>query len=58
MMIIHELTSEIEGTFARVWLSCLAGSRKEGQKVFALKILRKADSKPPQPGFCYRLKLI
>ena len=32
------------GTFARVWLSCLAGSPKEGQKVFALKILRKVDS--------------
>ena len=33
------------GTFARVWLSRLAGSPKEGQKVFALKILRKVDSK-------------
>jgi len=33
------------GTFARVWLACLAGSPKEGQKVFALKILRKTDSK-------------
>ena len=32
------------GTFARVWLASLAGSRKEGQKVFALKILRKVDS--------------
>ncbi|KAL2043949.1 hypothetical protein N7G274_003469 [Stereocaulon virgatum] len=31
------------GTFARVWLTCLAGSPKEGQKVFALKILRKVD---------------
>ena len=32
------------GTFARVWLSCLAGSQKDRQKVFALKILRKVDS--------------
>ncbi|KAL9077519.1 MAG: hypothetical protein Q9161_000365 [Pseudevernia consocians] len=31
------------GTFARVWLSRLAGVPKEGQKVFALKILRKVD---------------
>ncbi|KAL9130150.1 MAG: hypothetical protein Q9217_001585 [Psora testacea] len=31
------------GTFARVWLACLADSPKEGQKVFALKILRKTD---------------
>ncbi|KAL8902942.1 MAG: hypothetical protein Q9207_004265 [Kuettlingeria erythrocarpa] len=33
------------GTFARVWLTCLAGgSRKSNEcKVFALKILRKAD---------------
>ncbi|KAL6718841.1 cytochrome c oxidase subunit 1 [Lecanora helva] len=31
------------GTFARVWLACLAGSPKDGQKVFALKILRKVD---------------
>ena len=32
------------GTFARVWLACLAGTAKEGQKVFALKVLRKVDS--------------
>ncbi len=38
------LTNFRLGTFARVWLACLAGSRKEGQKVFALKILRKVDS--------------
>ncbi|KAL9103192.1 MAG: hypothetical protein Q9163_001758 [Psora crenata] len=31
------------GTFARVWLACLADSPKEDQKVFALKILRKTD---------------
>ena len=35
----------LSGTFARVWLSCLAGSSKEGQKCFALKILKKVDSK-------------
>lgn len=34
------------GTFARVWLSSLAGGSKENKdKVFALKILRKTDSK-------------
>ena len=38
------------GTFARVWLSRLAGSPKEGQKVFALKILRKVDSKYTIPS--------
>lgn len=35
----------LSGTFARVWLSCLADSSKEGQKCFALKILKKVDSK-------------
>ena len=35
------------GTFARVWLARLAKPSKEDQdKVFALKILRKIDSKP------------
>ncbi|MCJ1349231.1 hypothetical protein MMC31_007467, partial [Peltigera leucophlebia] len=36
---------KMEGTFARVWLSSLAGSNSEKDKgkVFALKILRKAD---------------
>ncbi|KAL8694113.1 MAG: hypothetical protein Q9218_001166 [Villophora microphyllina] len=35
------------GTFARVWLACLAGSSHNANecKVFALKILRKSDSK-------------
>lgn len=35
------------GTFARVWLACLAGSSHNPSecKVFALKILRKCDSK-------------
>ena len=35
------------GTFARVWLACLANAPKDNQKVFALKILRKADSEWP-----------
>lgn len=41
----------IVGTFARVWLSSLAGSNSEKDKgkVFALKILRKADSKIMMP---------
>lgn len=41
------LTMVCLGTFARVWLSCLKGAPREGhsQKVFALKILRKVDSK-------------
>lgn len=34
------------GTFARVWLARLAGASKQDKdKVFALKILRKIDSK-------------
>ncbi|KAL8706173.1 MAG: hypothetical protein Q9201_000751 [Fulgogasparrea decipioides] len=38
------------GTFARVWLACLAGSSHNADecKVFALKILRKSDSKRAQ----------
>lgn len=38
------------GTFARVWLACLAGSSHDPNecKVFALKILRKSDSKETQ----------
>lgn len=36
------------GTFARVWLARLANSSKQDrEKVFALKILRKVDSKHP-----------
>ena len=40
-----KLTSTPSGTFARVWLSALAGSPKGSQKVFALKILKKVDGK-------------
>lgn len=43
------LNSMLIGTFARVWLTCLAGSPKDHHKVFALKILRKTDSKLPKP---------
>ena len=36
------------GTFARVWLARLASSPKQDKdKVFALKVLRKVDSKQP-----------
>ncbi|KAL1971025.1 hypothetical protein VTN77DRAFT_2859 [Rasamsonia byssochlamydoides] len=31
------------GTFARVWLACLKDGSKDGNRVYALKVLRKAD---------------
>jgi hypothetical protein len=43
------LTEPVAGTFARVWLSRLAhpaADNPDGQKVYALKVLRKVDSKP------------
>lgn len=43
------LPSLMAGTFARVWLACLADSPQNESKVFALKILRKTDGKQDCP---------